>query len=98
MCEMNHNHATFINKKSQKQYMEAHHLIPIQRQGSFEYDIDVPENILCLCPNCHRMIHLADDAERKEILLHAYEKKKGLLPQRGIDVDFNALIKMYGIT
>ncbi|MDP6749276.1 MAG: HNH endonuclease signature motif containing protein [Candidatus Poribacteria bacterium] len=65
-CELDSSHVTFINKKSNKPYMEAHHLIPMSRQGSFEFDIDVPENIFCLCPTCHRKIHLAQDDEKKK--------------------------------
>ena len=30
--------------------MEAHHLIPMEFQDDFEHSIDVPENIISLCP------------------------------------------------
>jgi len=97
-CEINQTHTTFINKKSKQQYMEAHHLIPMQQQGKFENDIDVPENILCLCPNCHRKIHLADDASKKEMLKQVYEKKKDELPKRGIEISFNTLKRFYSMS
>lgn len=78
--------------------MEAHHLIPMSKQDDFEHDIDVPENILCLCPNCHRKIHHAEDISKKEILKQAYEIKRHQLPQRGISIDFNSLIGIYGVS
>jgi 5-methylcytosine-specific restriction enzyme A len=94
-CEINSDHTTFINKKSQKQYMEPHHLIPMNKQWAFEFDIDVPENILCLCPTCHRKIHLAEDDQKREILQQAFNMRKDALPQRGILIDFEALCAFY---
>ncbi len=96
-CESDPSHVTFINKKSNKQYMEAHHLIPMSQQDSFVYDIDVPENILCLCPTCHRKIHLAQDEDKKEILFELFNKRKGILPERGITIDIKSLFSMYSI-
>ena len=32
-----------------KFYAEAHHLIPLGKHGG----LDVEENIICVCPNCH---------------------------------------------
>jgi hypothetical protein len=94
-CEINSNHTTFINKKTQKPYMEAHHLIPMNKQWAFEFDIDVPENILCLCPTCHKKIHLAEDGQKLEILQQAFYRKKDDLPERGISIDFEALCAFY---
>lgn len=56
-CELNPNHETFIRRSNYTKYMEPHHLIPLGNQDSFEYSLDVPANIICLCPTCHREIH-----------------------------------------
>lgn len=96
-CELNPDHATFINKRSSKQYMEAHHLIPMSKQVLLEYDIDVPENILCLCPTCHRKMHLAQDDDKQEIISKAFEQRRSILPNRGISIDIEALLVMYSI-
>ena len=48
--------------------MEGHHIIPVSRKESFTQDLDVVENILCLCPTCHRKIHLAT-SEIKQLML-----------------------------
>jgi len=96
-CELNPYHTTFINKKSNKPYMEAHHLIPMSKQGLFEFDIDVPENILCLCPTCHRKMHFAQDDDKKKILSEAYKNRMSALQVRGIVLDVNMLFSMYAI-
>lgn len=96
-CELNPDHATFINKKSNQQYMEAHHLIPMSKQGMFEYDIDVPENILSMCPTCHRKVHLAKDNVKKKILFEAFKNRENMLMKRGIVLDINMLLSMYSI-
>jgi 5-methylcytosine-specific restriction protein A len=67
----------------------------MSKQWAFEFDIDVPENILCLCPNCHKEIHLAEDNQKREILQQAFNLKKDALPKRGISIDFEALCAFY---
>ena len=53
-------HDTFTSKKGVR-YQEAHHLIPMKAQKDFgDKNIDIPENIVGLCPNCHRAIHNAN--------------------------------------
>jgi hypothetical protein len=96
-CELNPDHHTFINKKSGNPYMEAHHLIPMSKQGIFEFDIDVPENILCLCPTCHRKMHHSQDTDKKEILAKSFKDRKSDMEVRGIVLDINMLLGMYSI-
>ena len=45
-CEFNTNFPTFINNVTGENYMEAHHLVPIEYAEQFEYDIDQPANII----------------------------------------------------
>jgi 5-methylcytosine-specific restriction protein A len=78
--------------------LEAYHLIPMGKQGDFEFDIDVPENIVSLCPNCHKKIHLSEDIVKRDILIEAYEKKRSQLPERGIDIDITTFFKIYDIS
>lgn len=59
-CEYDINHKLFISRFKQKSYLEAHHLIPIGAQNNFSTPLDTPDNIFCLCPNCHRAIHFAE--------------------------------------
>ncbi len=41
-------------------YTEVHHMVPLGEPGGGE---DVPENLLCVCPMCHEMLHHAADRE-----------------------------------
>lgn len=61
-CELCGTKNTFENKNG-KEYFEGHHLIMynISSQSKFKYSLDVSENIICLCPTCHRKIHYADE-------------------------------------
>lgn len=47
-------------------YLEVHHVIRLADQGP-----DTPENTIALCPNCHRRLHHARDAEARVDRLRA---------------------------
>lgn len=96
-CEYGINHKTFISKSDNNQYMESHHLIPMAYQGLFEYTIDFADNIICLCPTCHRMIHSATDDVKKDMILKFFNQRQYLYPKYGIKVDVHSLLNMYGI-
>ena len=95
LCEVNKVHKTFIYDKSGQDFMEAHHLIPMARYDDFKWSIDIPENIICLCPNCHRAIHKAKKEFKDKIIEEFYNKRKDLLLARGIDIDLDTLKKYY---
>jgi hypothetical protein len=97
MCEFSQNHKTFTAKSNNKQFIEAHHLIPFSERKKFDVSIDVIENIVCLCPNCHRKVHLAIDEERTGLLKPLFEKKKDQLEKIGIKVDLSGLFDLYKI-
>ena len=61
LCGKEH---TFITNNS-KMYFEAHHLIPcnITVQRNFTKKLDHTLNLYCLCPECHRKIHLINNGE-----------------------------------
>lgn len=54
--------------------MEGHHIIPVSRKDSFTQNLDVVENILCLCPVCHRKIHLATNEIKRSMLEKIIER------------------------
>jgi len=98
-CEFDRSHTTFVHKKSKKQYVEAHHLIPMQFQNDFsDVSIDVPENIISLCPTCHRAFHSSDNIYRKKLINFFYNKRKDILYEnREILIDIDKLYKYYGL-
>lgn len=92
-CEYNRLHETFIRKTNRKPYTEAHHLIPLSVQDEFEINLDIEENIISLCSNCHNNVHYGTD---KEIILkQLYEKRKALLETIGISLTFEELLSYY---
>lgn len=96
-CEICSDHTTF-QLQSNLPYMEAHHIIPMSQQINYRFSLDFPENIACLCPNCHRKVHLAIPKEREEILEILYTKRQALFPQFGItDLTFDKLKSFYNI-
>lgn len=85
-CEMDHEHKTFIAEKTHKPYMEAHHFLPLGLQEQMPVSLDVYANIICLCPICHRKIHLGLKKERIEMIDEMYEKRNERLVHAGIEL------------
>lgn len=96
-CENSKIHSTFISKKSGHQFVEAHHLIPMEYQGEYDCSIDVPENIISLCPNCHRAFHNSKDYLKKELLLKFFTLREKGLATRGIQIKLSKLFNYYHI-
>ena len=94
-CEVNPSHKTFIRKKTTIPYMESHHLIPISRFRDFNYSIDVEENIVSLCPNCHRLLHHGKMSEKEPILRSLLLQRIAGLKQCGISITLDKLKEYY---
>ena len=93
MCEIDNNHETFLRKKDKTNYTESHHLIPLSKYEEFDYDLDVEENVVSLCSNCHNLLHYG--AGYKNILHVLYEKRKILLSDVGLNITFEDLLNYY---
>lgn len=96
-CEIDDTHETFVSEASRKNYMEAHHLIPLRMQHDFENSLDVVGNIVSICPNCHRLIHYGRDKDKKKVLELLFEQRKDSLKKFGIEVSLKELFGYYGI-
>ena len=94
-CEINPARLTFIAKNTGQNYTEAHHLIPMSVQKDFTNKLDVPGNIISVCPNCHRKLHYASLEDKEEMLNILYKNRKMKLESFGIDISLNELIKLY---
>jgi hypothetical protein len=87
----------FKTKKSQV-YLEGHHMVQMENSKFFEKDVDVLENIIPVCPNCHRKLHNADPKTVMRMLQTYYNKSdKEKLMRKGIFVDIDTLARFYGI-
>jgi len=51
-CEKCKKKAPFIKRSNGEPYLEVHHIRPLSQGG-----LDSLENVISLCPNCHREIH-----------------------------------------
>ena len=94
-CFFDKSHKTFLRING-TQFMEGHHIIPMKAQKDFKnVNIDRVDNILCVCPNCHRKIHLSLQDEKKQLLRKVYEAKKKDLFNSKLNISFDDLYKRY---
>jgi len=93
---LNEEHKTFTTKK-QVEYQEGHHLIPMKAQKDFKVNLDRPENIVSLCPTCHRQIHNACKKERLKILKRLFDDRIEALNKVDIEITFEDLYNKYYI-
>ena len=93
-CEINPDHLSFVKKSDGLPYMEAHHLIPMAQQDLFEYSLDVEENIVSLCSQCHNEIHYGENADR--LITKLYHERIELLKKKKIYVSLEELLSYYG--
>ena len=88
-------HKTFTNKRGVN-YSEGHHLIPMSKQDFFgKKNLDRLENIVSLCPVCHKQVHYGDKSSRDEILSKLYLYRNSKLQSAGIYITLNDLLKSY---
>ena len=87
----------FRSKKTEKNYVEVHHLIPRAVSNLFEYSIEVTPNYVVLCPGCHSLIHKAVDIERKRFIMKLISERKEKLAVLKIDIELDELYKYYDI-
>ncbi|AZV42010.1 5-methylcytosine-specific restriction enzyme A [Peribacillus asahii] len=94
-CEYDNSHLFFKSSTTGENYVEAHHLIPIEFQERFENSLDVEANIISLCPLCHKTVHHATTKEIEPIIRELYSKRSGRLNKCNISLEFEQLIEMY---
>jgi hypothetical protein len=100
-CERNHEHQTFISNKTQKQYMEAHHLVPFHFQkemwAKYKINIDCIENLVSLCPTCHKTFHYGTDKSKAEMIHVIYDKVIHKFKAISFDITADEIKQCYGI-
>jgi 5-methylcytosine-specific restriction protein A len=93
-CELHQDHVTFLAQSTHKPYMEGHHIIPMAMQASFDHSLDVYANIICLCPICHRKIHLGLKEDRKDMLKEIYDQRGERFEKSGLMVTENEFVEL----
>lgn len=94
-CKINPDHQFFISRRTHQNYVEAHHLIPIAYQGLFSCGVDIIENVVCLCPVCHRLIHYGEDKVRREVINQLYQDSIEKLTFVGLHLEKDELMELY---
>ncbi|HEY4543224.1 MAG TPA: HNH endonuclease [Tissierellaceae bacterium] len=95
-CEINPEHISFTDSLG-RNFVEGHHLIPMSAQKYYTYSIDFSDNIVSLCPNCHRMIHFANDETKIQIISELFEARKEKYRSKDIEIDLKELLAFYNI-
>lgn len=95
-CEYDITHKTFTSKKTGENYVEGHHLVPLQNQEHFTNSLDVYANIISLCPICHCLLHRGVQNERKYVLEKVFDDRKQRLQNSGINLTVRDLFKIIG--
>jgi 5-methylcytosine-specific restriction protein A len=99
VCEFDKSHKTFISMKTGNNFVESHHIIPMNVQKYFKkITLDLAENIAVLCPNCHRAIHHGEENLKKKYLNKFFANRGAPLLKKGITITIDKLKEYYGIT
>ena len=72
LCELCRKPAPF-NNASNEPYLESHHIVWLAHRGP-----DSLENTVALCPNCHRKMHIVNDAKD----IRKLKRRAGAAPGR----------------
>lgn len=89
---------SYFKTKKDLIYLEAHHMIQMENSKFFNHDIDIIENIIPVCPICHRKLHNANgDIVYKMLEIYYQNTNKETLIKKGIFVDIETLSRFYGI-
>ena len=94
-CEIDCSHKDFNSKITGKNYVEAHHLIPMKYQDDFSNSIDVEANIISLCVICHKKTHHAKANIVTPLIESLYEERKNRLKDCGIYITKEYLLSCY---
>lgn len=102
ICAGDDSHTTFLTNKGVS-YMEGHHLIPCTFSNANRFwntrkrNIDCVENIVCLCPTCHRKIHFGSSEEKKALIEKLYMKQIAKLSEVNLAISLSELYRLYGL-
>lgn len=95
-CEFDDNHNYFISNVTKENYVEAHHLIPMEFQDKFiPVSLDVEANIVSLCVVCHKKLHHSTYNVKEEIVKKIYDERRNRLEKCGINIKLEDLLNLY---
>lgn len=100
-CEKDYCHETFISKKTHEKYMEAHHLVPVCFQKEmwekYHVNIDCVENLVSLCPTCHKAIHYGTKEVQRAMITALFAKCAPKYKAIGFNITLEEIFKLYKV-
>ncbi len=60
----------------------------------FDVSLDIEENIVSLCSNCHNQIHYEKDVDL--LIRKLYNERKQVMLKVGVNITLKELLEMYG--
>lgn len=101
LCNCDNNKHYYFEAINLHNYVEGHHIVPMNRQEEYYFNsninLDVPNNIVTLCPNCHCQIHLGSRQARLKIISELYVRNKTNLLALNPDLTLAILASYYNI-
>lgn len=101
LCNCNDSKHFYFESVDLHNYVEGHHIVPMNRQEEYYYDnginLDIPNNIIPLCPNCHCQIHLGSRSARIKIISEIYVRNKAKLFSFNPNLSLSILASYYNI-
>jgi hypothetical protein len=73
VCDLCKKEAPFLSANNEP-YLESHHIDWLSHGGA-----DLIDNVVALCPNCHRKMHIRNDEADRNILIRRIIGRKHLL-------------------
>ncbi len=101
MCDCDDAKHFYFESVDLHNYVEGHHVVPMNRQEEYYFDdninLDIPNNIVALCPNCHCQIHLGSRQARLKILSELFVRNKAKLLTLNPNLTLSILASYYNI-
>lgn len=101
LCGCHNSKHFYFESVALHNYVEGHHIIPMNRQEEYYFNcninLDVSDNIIALCPNCHCQIHLGSKKARLKILGEIYIRNISKLRNINDKISLSLLASYYNI-
>lgn len=93
-CEINDECRYFLDN-SDNNYVEVHHIIPLNLQKQFRENLDVEQNMIVLCSHHHRMIHFGNKDCFNNLIEQIWKIKSNDLKEIKKDLTIDELKSYY---
>lgn len=100
-CNCHNSKHSYFESVALHNYVEGHHIIPMNRQEEYYFNyrvnLDVADNIIALCPNCHCQIHLGSRRARLKMLGEIFVRNFSKLHNINDKISLSLLASYYNI-